>query len=74
MNQNKGVFGLNVLQLLEPQNQDVAVRSIHEVMKHFEKGEFRVVVGKTFPLSEAAAAHSYLQSRKAVGKVVLLCT
>jgi NADPH2:quinone reductase len=34
-------------------------------------GKLRVVVDKVFPLSEAGAAHAYLESGKAVGKVVL---
>lgn len=71
MKVNRGVFGLNVLQIFDPKNQAVAVKCMNSVLEHFEKGEFRVVIGKTFPLSEAAAAHSYLQSRQAVGKVIL---
>lgn len=35
-------------------------------------GELRVVVDRTFPLAEAAAAHAYLESRQAVGRVVLV--
>jgi NADPH:quinone reductase-like Zn-dependent oxidoreductase len=74
MKENKGVFGLNVLQVFEPKNRDVAVKSIQHIIARFEKDEFRVVIGKTFPLAEAGAAHSYLQSRQAVGKVILICS
>jgi NADPH2:quinone reductase len=35
-------------------------------------GRLRVVVDRTFPLSEAAAAHAYIESRQAVGRVVLI--
>jgi NADPH2:quinone reductase len=35
-------------------------------------GELRVVVDRAFPLAEAAAAHAYLESRKAFGRVVLV--
>jgi len=28
-------------------------------------------VGKTFPLTQAAAAHRYIQERRNVGKVIL---
>lgn len=31
------------------------------------------VVGKTFPLTDAADAHRYIQERQNVGKVVLTC-
>jgi NADPH2:quinone reductase len=32
----------------------------------------QVIVDRTFPLSEAAAAHEYIESRQAVGRVVLI--
>jgi NADPH2:quinone reductase len=35
-------------------------------------GKLTVVVDRTYPLSEAAAAHAYLESRQAVGRVVLV--
>lgn len=36
------------------------------------KGELEVVLDKEFKLSEAAAAHEYIESRKAVGRVLLI--
>jgi NADPH2:quinone reductase len=35
-------------------------------------GALRVVVDRTFPLSEAAAAHAYIESRRAFGRVLLI--
>jgi len=35
-------------------------------------GELRVAIDKTFPLSEAAAAHAYIESRQAFGRVLLV--
>ena len=35
-------------------------------------GEIQVVVDRTFPLAGAAAAHAYLEDRKAFGRVVLV--
>jgi NADPH2:quinone reductase len=35
-------------------------------------GRLQVLVDRTFPLSEAAAAHAYVESRQAVGRVVLV--
>jgi NADPH:quinone reductase len=35
-------------------------------------GRLRVVVDRTFPLAEAAAAHAFVESRQAVGRVVLV--
>ena len=35
-------------------------------------GEIRVLIDRTYPLSEAADAHTYIESRQAVGRVVLI--
>ena len=35
-------------------------------------GRLQVLVDRTYPLSEAAAAHAFLESRQAVGRVVLI--
>jgi NADPH:quinone reductase len=35
-------------------------------------GDLRVVVDRTFPLSDAAGAHDYIESRQAFGRVVLI--
>jgi NADPH2:quinone reductase len=35
-------------------------------------GRLQVEVDRTYPLAEAAAAHAYLESRQAVGRVVLI--
>jgi NADPH:quinone reductase len=35
-------------------------------------GRLKVLVDRTFPLSEAAAAHAFIESRQAVGRVVLI--
>jgi NADPH2:quinone reductase len=35
-------------------------------------GRLQVVVDRTYPLAEAAAAHEYIESRQAVGRVVLV--
>jgi NADPH:quinone reductase len=35
-------------------------------------GRLRVAIDRTFPLGEAADAHAYVESRQAVGRVVLV--
>jgi NADPH2:quinone reductase len=35
-------------------------------------GSLRVVIDRTYPLSEAAAAHAFIESRQAFGRVVLI--
>ena len=34
-------------------------------------GGLRVEIDRTFPLAEAAAAHAYIESRQAFGRVVM---
>ncbi len=36
------------------------------------RGELTVVIDREFPLSEAAAAHAFIESRQAVGRVLLI--
>jgi NADPH:quinone reductase-like Zn-dependent oxidoreductase len=44
---------------------------LYEVLKHVFGGKLRPVVDRTFPLSEARAAHEHLASSEQFGKVVL---
>jgi NADPH2:quinone reductase len=34
-------------------------------------GKLKLVVGKSFPLAEAAEAHRFMESRQSVGKLIL---
>jgi NADPH:quinone reductase len=51
---------------------DRAHDNIQRLINEAAKGELKVVIDRTFPLSEAAAAHEYIESRKAVGRVLLI--
>src|ERR1700728_2887543 len=51
---------------------DRAHNMIQRLIDEAAHGEFKVVIDKTFPLSEAAAAHAYIESRQAVGRVLLI--
>jgi NADPH:quinone reductase len=48
---------------------------VHEMIagliERVATGDLRVVIDRTFPLSEAAAAHAYIESRQAFGRVVM---
>jgi NADPH:quinone reductase-like Zn-dependent oxidoreductase len=44
---------------------------LHEVLKHVFSGKLRPVVDRTFPLSEARAAHEYMEKSAMFGKIVL---
>lgn len=45
---------------------------IQDLIEKAARGELEVVIDRTFPLSEAAAAHAYIESRQAVGRVLLV--
>jgi NADPH2:quinone reductase len=62
-------FYLGRLMRLAP---DVVRDATGELMWLWEQGAVRPIVGSTFPLAEAAAAHRLIEERKHVGKVVLV--
>jgi NADPH:quinone reductase len=45
---------------------------IRQLIEDVAKGELDVVIDREFPLSEAAEAHRYIESRQAVGRVLLI--
>ena len=49
-----------------------AYRMIQSAIEDVARGELRMIIDKRFPLSEAAAAHAYIESRQAIGRVVLI--
>jgi synaptic vesicle membrane protein VAT-1 len=46
-------------------------RELDEIFRLYTDGKIKPVIGKTFPLGEAAAAHQYMHDRKNIGKVIL---
>ena len=46
--------------------------NIQRLIEQAARGELQVIIDRTFPLSEAAAAHAYIESRQAVGRVLLI--
>ncbi len=55
----------------EPPTKEAAQNLIENLLGRIAKKELDVVIDKTFPLSEAAAAHRYIEDRKAFGRVLL---
>jgi NADPH2:quinone reductase len=51
---------------------DRAHDMIQQLIEDCAKGELKVVIDKQFPLSDAAGAHAYIESRQAVGRVVMV--
>jgi NADPH:quinone reductase len=63
-----GVFFGGAL-MFEPQRgRPLVERLIGDVAK----GDLKVVIDRTYPLAEAAAAHAHIESRQAFGRVVLV--
>jgi NADPH2:quinone reductase len=46
--------------------------NIQRLLGDVAAGELHMIVDRTFPLAEAAAAHAYLEQRRAFGRVVLV--
>jgi NADPH2:quinone reductase len=46
--------------------------SIQRLLNDVARGDLRVLVDRVFPLSHAADAHAYVESRQAVGRVLLI--
>ncbi|WP_091738527.1 quinone oxidoreductase family protein [Phenylobacterium immobile] len=44
---------------------------VQRLIEEAARGELEVWIDKVFPLSEAAAAHTYIESRQAVGRVIM---
>jgi NADPH2:quinone reductase len=63
-----GVF-LGAEALFQPER----VRAMLDaLLRDLARGELRVVVDRSFPLAEAAAAHAWVEGRSAFGRVVLV--
>lgn len=45
---------------------------IEQLLRDIHAGQLKVVVDRTFPLSDAASAHRYIESRQAFGRVVMV--
>jgi NADPH:quinone reductase-like Zn-dependent oxidoreductase len=69
MNENKGVFGLNMLTWWDREgNLD---RLTEPLMADLEAGLLEPVIAEAFPFSRAGDAHRFIAERRNVGKVVL---
>ncbi|MBK8295258.1 MAG: zinc-binding dehydrogenase [Solirubrobacterales bacterium] len=69
MNENKGVFGLN---LLDWWKKEGLTRLGAMLEDRLEAGQFDPVISKTFTFEEAPEAHRFIESRQNIGKVLLV--
>jgi NADPH:quinone reductase-like Zn-dependent oxidoreductase len=69
LSKNVSVIGVNLTGL---QARPALLRSeMSDIFQLYTAGKIKPVVGKRFPLQEAAAAHQFIHDRKSIGKVVL---
>jgi len=70
MNENKGVFGLNMLHWWDREgNFD---RVIEPLLEALDQGDLKPVVAEAFPFDRAPEAHRMIEERRNIGKVVLV--
>jgi NADPH:quinone reductase-like Zn-dependent oxidoreductase len=70
MNENKGVFGLNMLKWWDREGS--LDRVTEPLMADLESGRLEPVVAEAFPFERAGEAHTFIAERRNIGKVVLL--
>ncbi len=70
INQNKGVFGVNLGHLWD--QMDRVRRWLHALIDLHQQNIIEPVIAARFPLKDAAAAHHFLQDRQNIGKVILV--
>jgi NADPH:quinone reductase-like Zn-dependent oxidoreductase len=70
LNKNRGVFGLNLGHLWHEPEKVAAWMKV--ILDGVGDGWIRPHVDKVFPFEQAGDAHSYMESRKNIGKVVLV--
>jgi NADPH2:quinone reductase len=70
MHDTRGVIGFWLIQMVA-HRQDLLREGIGELLGAVASGELEVVIGDTYPLSEAARAHEDIQARGTHGKLLL---
>jgi NADPH2:quinone reductase len=64
------MIGVNMLRIADDR-PEVLKRCLENVVKLVDEGILDPTVGKVFPISELAAAHTYLETRQSMGKVTV---
>ena len=67
---SKSVLGFWLAPLIV-RRRDLVARVIGELLGAVAAGELEVVIGGVYPLSEAARAHTEMQERRTIGKLLL---
>jgi len=69
MARNISIIGVNLGRM--PARGALLRGELDEIFKLYSAGKAKPVIGKTFPLADAASAHKYIHARKNIGKVIL---
>ncbi|MCA9980294.1 MAG: zinc-binding dehydrogenase [Anaerolineales bacterium] len=70
MSDNKGVLGLNIGHLWD--QKDALRDYMAQIVTWYDAAEFRPHIDQVFKLADAAEAHTYVQERQNMGKVLLV--
>jgi NADPH:quinone reductase-like Zn-dependent oxidoreductase len=70
MNENKGVFGLNMLAWWDKEGS--VERITGPLIERIEEGGLEPIVAESFPFDRAGEAHRFIGDRRNIGKVVLV--
>jgi NADPH:quinone reductase-like Zn-dependent oxidoreductase len=66
---NHAIIGVNLGRM---QSRGAILRGeLDELFRMYSAGKIKPVIGKSFPLADAASAHRFIQERKNIGKVLL---
>ena len=67
---SRGMMGINMLSIAKENPAKIGI-AMKEVIKLTEKGILKPYVGAEFTIDKLAEAHSFLESRKSIGKIVV---
>ena len=68
--ESKAVIGVNMLRIAD-HKPDVMQRCLHKVVELAKDGKVKPHVGGVYKAEEIAEAHSFLESRNSIGKIVV---
>ena len=70
LNHSKSILGVNMLRIADHKPQ-MLKRCLDQVVKLYEQGVFKPMVGGVFNSTDLAVAHSLLENRKSTGKITV---
>ena len=69
MRKNISIIGIALGKVMR--RGDLFQKAMQDILKMYAEGQIKPVIGKQFPLEQAAEAHRYIHRRENVGKVIL---